>query len=106
MESKSTEFNQIIINDSQEYQTRSSREENKSEALAESNEKEIHHIKDSTIEKDSKIYSIKDETKGKSEVEITNMIGYELEINEDDAVVWNRMVKAISRFRIGNFISS
>ena len=54
------------------------------------------------IGRDLKIYSIKDETKGKNEEEITRMIESELNIKEDDASVWNKMVKAISQISISN----
>ena len=43
-------------------------------------------------------------TKGKNEAEITKMIELELGIEQDDATIWNKMVKAISQISISKSI--
>ena len=99
---ESIKFEQIIVNDNQEIQPKNPDEENKSETPVDSKIKRFHDSRNLKIGKDLKIYSIKDETKGKNEEEITKMIESELNIKEDDASVWNKMVKAISQISISN----
>ena len=48
----------------------------------------------------SKIYSIKDSTDGKSDVEIVEIIRNELEIFNDEEFVWNKMIYAISQVNL------
>ena len=48
----------------------------------------------------SVICSIKDATKNKTESQLIEMIKEELEITDDDAQIWNRMVLAISQINI------
>ena len=48
----------------------------------------------------SVICSIKDATKNKTEAQLIEMIKEELEITDDDAKIWNRMVLAISQINL------
>ena len=48
----------------------------------------------------SVICSIKDATKNKTEAQLIEMIKEELEITDDDAQIWNRMVRAISQINL------
>ena len=48
----------------------------------------------------SVICSIKDATKNKTEAQLIEMIKEELEITDDDAQIWNRMVRVISQINL------
>ena len=50
------------------------------------------------------IYSIKNATNGKTEEEIKRLIRGELDLEEDDIHLWNRMILLISRFRLSDGI--
>ena len=52
------------------------------------------------IDKIKKIYSIKDSTDGKSDVEIVEIIRNELEIFNDEEFVWNKMIYSISQVNL------
>ena len=51
--------------------------------------------------RNSQICSIKDITNGKTETQIIETIKHELGVVEDEAIIWNKMMKALSKV---NFI--
>ena len=53
-------------------------------------------------ESKAKIFSIKEETKGKTKEQIVEMIKAELHLVDNDAKIWSNMIKAISRLNISN----
>ena len=53
-------------------------------------------------ESKAKIFSIKEETKGKTKEQIVEMIKAELHLVDNDVKIWSNMIKAISRLNISN----
>ena len=53
-------------------------------------------------ESKAKIFSIKEEIKGKTKEQIVEMIKAELHLVDNDAKIWSNMIKAISRLNISN----
>ena len=48
------------------------------------------------------IYSIKDLTDGKSEIEVIEIIRNELEIVHDEVFSWNKMIRSISQIKLSS----
>ena len=101
---ESAEFEQIVVNGDREALSTDSREKNKHEEVTEMIDEQIYDPVVLNSQQSSTILSIKDVTKGKNEAEITKMIELELGIEQDDATIWNKMVKAISQINISKSI--
>ena len=91
------EFNMIIVNVNSESQLCSKQEESKNKEYTKDLDHEILNEENVGQSASSKIYSIKDITKSKTEIQIIEIIKDEIGVVRNDAITWNNMIKAISK---------
>ena len=96
------EFLQIVTNTSEEVMQCFREEEKKHWEPSQSRSDRNHDIENSNNIWKQEIFSIKDQTKNKTELMIVDMIKQELGIEENEAILWNRMIKAIEEVNLAS----
>ena len=96
------EFQHVITNINWESQSSRLTKRYKKEWVKYQEEQKIYAEKQDNNKLAPVIYSIKDMTDGKTEIEIIEIIRSELGIEEDESFQWNKMIYAISHFNLNS----
>ena len=90
----------IIVNTNKDTWTGTRNQQNKKEESKECKNSEVWSKEDPELHVNPEIYSIKDITDKKTELQIIDIIRNELDIKEDDLYIWNKMLMSISQISL------